>query len=281
MLAMENVGEIQRLWYEEELTYREIEAELGVSSKTISKALNRPEEFVEGYRRKEAAWRPVVGPYEGRIEELLRGKAWAGGKRAKRTARWVYRQIRKEGFKGAESTVRAYVRERYRRSRPSCPIGYDPGEEVQFDFGKDTVKIGGRVTLVHFMGATFGYSTRRQLFAYPAERQECLFDGIERTYQRAEGVSVRATLDNTTLAVSKILKGKDRKETDAYKAFRTMLGITLRFTNPGAAWEKGHAEGTVGWATTTTPITTPRRPAYSSRPRRRRGECWRARAASS
>ena len=170
MLAMENVGEIQRLWYEEELTYREIEAELGVSSKTISKALNRPEEFVEGYRRREAAGRPVVGPFEERIEELLRGKAWAGGKRAKRTARWVYQQIRKEGYKGAESTVRAYVRERYRRSWPSCPIGYDPGEEVQFDFGKDTVKIGERVTLVHFMGATFGYSAYSDESGHPFQR---------------------------------------------------------------------------------------------------------------
>ena len=144
---IEEVGEIQRLWYEEEATYREIAKALGVSTKTIAKALKRPEEFVEGYRREKPAERPVLGAYEERIEELVKGREWAKRKRAKRTARYVYRQLKKEGYKGAESTVRAYIRQRYRKPRGRCPIEYWPGGEVQFDFGKDTVKIGERVGL--------------------------------------------------------------------------------------------------------------------------------------
>jgi len=65
------------------------------------------------------------------------------------------------------------------------------------------------------VGVTFPYSTRRFLFAYPAERQECLFDAIERSYQRADGVTERLTLDNTKLAVIKVLRaaGVRRRKT--------------------------------------------------------------------
>ena len=56
------------------------------------------------------------------------------------------------------------------------------------------------------------------------------------------------TLDNTKLAVVKVLKGRNRKETKPYEAFRTTLGINPRFTNRESPWEKGHVEGTMGWA---------------------------------
>lgn len=250
MHSMDLVCKIQDLKYDLKKTYKEIQDALGVSSKTISKALHQPQRFAEGYQRTVEAQRPALGGYLERIEELLKGKAWARrrGKRVRRTARWVYRTIRKEGFEGAESTVRAYIRERFKKPRAACPIEHLPGAEVQFDFGEYPILLGGEVRVIHFVGAIFPYSTRRFLFAYPAERQECLFDAMERCYQRAEGVSDRATLDNTSLAVKKILEGKRREETEDYARFRGMLGVNPRFTNRGAAWEKGHVEGTIGWA---------------------------------
>jgi len=247
--SMELVCRIQDLKNELGKSYKEIQEDLGISSKTISKALHHPERFVEGYQRTVAAPRPALGDYLGRIEELLKGKAWARkrGKRVRRTARWVYRTIHKEGYQGAESTVRAYIRERFRHPRAACPIEHPPGAEVQFDFGEYPILLGGEVVVIHFVGATFCYSTRRFLFAYPAERQECLLDGMERCYQRAGGVTDRATLDNTKLAVQKVLEGKNRKETDNYARFRGMVGVKPRFTNRAAGWEKGHVEGTIGW----------------------------------
>ena len=250
VLTVEKVSQIQTLKHDKGKTYEEISKELGVSSKTISKALHRAEEFAEGYRRGVPAPRPVVGPYEKRIQELLEGKPWARekGRVVRRTSRWVFRKIKKEGFEGSESAVRAYVRARFKQPRAACPIEHPPGDEVQFDFGHYRVKVGAVVRLVHFVGAVFPYSTRRFLFAYPAERQECLFDAIERTYQLAGGVSLRATLDNTTLAVIKVLKGRQRLETPDYLRFRAGLGVSARYTNVRAGWEKGHVEGTVGWA---------------------------------
>lgn len=247
---MEDIAEIQRLKREENKTYTEICEIMGVSSKTVSKALNRPEEFVDGYRREAPYERPALGDFIERIEELLKGKDWerTKGRRVRRTSRWIYRQIRKEGFTGAESTVRTYVGSKFKQPRAACPIEHPPGDETQFDFGQYPVKIGDAVTQVHFCGATFSFSTRRFLFAYPAERQECLFDAIERTYQRAGGVTARITLDNTKLAVAKVLEGRKREETADYKRFRVLLGVAPHYTNRAAGWEKGHVEGTVGWA---------------------------------
>ena len=247
---METVRQIQALKYEQFKTYEEIQAELGLSSKTIAKALLRPEEILEGYQRATPTPRPVLGPFEEKIEELLRGKDWSKeqGRKVRRTARWVYRQLKKQGFTGAESTVRVYVRSKFKQPRAACPIEHRPAAEVQFDFGQTVVKVSGSVTVVHFVGAVFPYSTRRFLFPYPAERQECLFDAMERVYQGADGLTELATLDNTKLAVKKVLEGRRREETAAYERFRTALGVNPRYTNRAAGWEKGHVEGTVGWA---------------------------------
>jgi len=250
VLSMERVARIQELSVNDGKTYREIALELGVSSKTIAKALNKPAKFAEGYQRRVPVPRRALGGFEDKIAELLRGKPWARGpgKRVRRTARWVFRQLRKLGYTGAESTVRTYIRQMIKQPRPACPIEHPPGDEAQFDFGEYPVLMAGKVTTVHFAGATFPYSTRRFLFAYPKERQECLLDGMEKTYRLAGGVTERATLDNTTLAVSKVLEGRAREETRNYLRFRTTLGLVPRFTNRGAGWEKGHVEGTVGWA---------------------------------
>ena len=250
MHSMDLVCRIQDLRNDSGKSYKEIQEVLGISSKTISKALNQPERFFEGYKRTVPAESPVLGKYHARIEELLKGKEWARsrGHRVRRTARWVYRKIRKEGYQGAESTVRTYIRQRFKKPRPACPIEHPPGSEAQFDFGEYPILVGGEVQVIHFVGATFPYSTRRFLFAYRAERQECLFDAIERCYQRAGGVTDRLTLDNTKLAVIKVLKGRRREETENYLRFRGMLGVNPRFTNRAAGWEKGHVEGTIGWA---------------------------------
>ena len=119
---------------------------------------------------------------------------------------------------------------------------------MPFDFGQCPVKVGGSVRMVHFVGSVFSESTRRMLFAYPAEDEECLFDAMECTYPKAGGITERSTLEDTKLAVAKVLEGRLREETEAYKRFRVLLGVTPRFTNVCAGSEKGHVEGTVGWA---------------------------------
>ena len=51
----------------------------------------------------------------------------------------------------------------------------------------------------------------------------------------------------SSLAVKKVLEGRKREETEAFARFRSVLGVTPRYTNRAAGWEKGHVEGTIGW----------------------------------
>src|SRR4030095_4455055 len=124
MISVEVVRQVHTLRFEQGMTYEQIQSELGLSSKTVAKALLRPEELLEGYQRAVASPRPGVGPVAERIEELLGGKDWANekGRKVRRTARWVWRQLKKAGFVGAESTVRSHIREHLKLPRPACPI---------------------------------------------------------------------------------------------------------------------------------------------------------------
>ena len=74
MHSMDLVCRIQDLRNDSGKSYKEIQEVLGISSKTISKALNQPERFFEGYKRTVPAESPVLGKYHARIEELLEGK---------------------------------------------------------------------------------------------------------------------------------------------------------------------------------------------------------------
>ena len=54
-------------------TTEQIQVELGLSSKTVAKALLRPEEILDGYQGSAASLKPVIDPVAQRIEDLLRG----------------------------------------------------------------------------------------------------------------------------------------------------------------------------------------------------------------
>ena len=62
------------------------------------------------------------------------------------------------------------------------------------------------------------------------------------------GVTRRVVLDNTSLAVRRILKGRDREETDAFHGFRGSYPFHADFCAPSRGNEKGSAEGGVRYA---------------------------------
>jgi hypothetical protein len=78
--------------------------------------------------------------------------------------------------------------------------------------------------------------------AYPIERLESLMDGISEALEWLGGVPRRAVLDNTSLAVRKVLKGTNRVETDRFHAFRGEWVLHVDFCAPAKGWEKGAVE---------------------------------------
>jgi hypothetical protein len=105
---------------------------------------------------------------------------------------WV--ELHKLGIPMGESTVRMYVQERRKPSKPAyVPLDFAPGERAEFDFGEATMKLKGQLVKVprlsgrlRFSGAMFVecFPTQRKarLPARPAPRLRVL--GRSATYSR-------------------------------------------------------------------------------------------------
>ena len=84
--------------------------------------------------------------------------------------------------------------------------------------------------------------------AYLNEAQEVFLDGHVRAFEHFGGIPVRVRYDNLKAAVVRVLKGRDRVESDRFVAMRSHYGFESFFCRPGidGAHEKGGVEGEIG-----------------------------------
>jgi transposase len=120
-----------------------------------------------------------------------------------------------------------------------------PGKTMEGDFGQSVAKIAGKVTRVFYFVAALPACNAYAAKAYPVERLECLLDGINHAFECFRGLTDRIVLDNTSLAVRRVLRGTDREETDGFQAFRGSFPIGVDYCAPAKGWEKGSVEGGV------------------------------------
>ncbi len=239
--------QIREAYYIQKKSMREIAREQGHSRNTVKKAVEEKAAFQ--YTRKEPTPSPILGPYKKRLKELVKANARLPRKQ-RYTTRKMYEIIQGEGYEGAESTVRRYVgelRKRVKRKEVFIPLEYDPGVDMQMDWGAAQVVLGGQVTTVNLFLLRWCYSRKLFVAAYPRARQECFMDGHVRAFHYFGGLPQRIIYDNLKSAVKKILKGRNRKEQDVFLAFRTHYVIDSRYCNPHAGHEKGGVESDVGY----------------------------------
>src|SRR5438105_2258959 len=84
---------------------------------------------------------------------------------------------------------------------------------------------GARLERVKFLVATLPASNTYFAKLYAAERLECLLDGMVCACRHFGGLPRRFVLDNTSLAVREVLRGRDRTETAGFQAFRGALPV--------------------------------------------------------
>ena len=84
--------------------------------------------------------------------------------------------------------------------------------------------------------------------AYLNEAQEVFLDGHVQGFEHFGGVPGRIRYDNLKAAVERVLKGRDRIESDRFIALRSHYGFDSFFCQPGlkGSHEKGGVEGEVG-----------------------------------
>ena len=196
---------------------------------------------------------PKIDPWKPVIETWLEADKKAPRKQRHSARRVWQRLVEEHGADISEPTVRRFVAEvRARQEFPlaevAVPQHHPLGEEAEVDFGTATVILAGAATEVQLFIMRLSASGRAYPRAYLNEGQEVFLDGHVRAFEHFGGVPARIRYDNLKAAVEKILRGRDRLESERFVALRSHYGFDSFFCQPGVkgAHEKGGVEGEIG-----------------------------------
>jgi transposase len=243
--------QIRRAHAREGLSIRELSRRFGVHRRDVRAALvsavpppRKPSPPREA---------PALGPWKQVIDGWLEADQMAPRKQ-RHTARRVWERLVDEHQADvAESTVRRYVGEARRRQafpvmEVMVPQRHPLGEEAEVDFGDISVYIDGILTVVHLFVMRLSASGQAFRRAYLNEAQEVFLDGHVRAFEAFGGVPGTVRYDNLKAAVVRVMKGRDRTESERFVALRSHYGFESFYCRPGieGSHEKGGVEGEIG-----------------------------------
>ena len=235
MIRVSRWSEIRYMFLSDQIPKKQIARRLGVDVKTVRRAIDTEE---ASRKRKSPPRGRRLDRFRPQIEEWLHQDP-------KLTAKRIGKLLRPLAGRLPPRTVREYVAlVRRELFLPEAFVHrtHRPGDTMEVDFGESWAMVGGRLRKVKFLVATLPASNVYFAKAYPVERLECLLDGIAAAFRHFGGTTRRVVIDNTSLAVKRVLKGTDREETDDFEAFRGAYPFHADFCAPGKGHEKGSVE---------------------------------------
>jgi transposase len=235
---------------EPDVSVRELARRFSTHRRTVREALTSA---VPAPRKPVTRSSPVMEPWKATIDGWLDADREAPRKQ-RHTARRVWQRLVDEHqAMVGESTVRRYVAEA-RRHHPMVlaevmvPQRHPLGAEAEVDFGRVHAVIGGVETDAWMFVMRLSASGRGFHRVYRNEAQQAFLDGHVRGFEHFGGVPVQVRYDNLKPAVVRVLKGRDRAESERFVALRSHYSFDSFFCRPGkdGAHEKGGVEGEVG-----------------------------------
>jgi hypothetical protein len=124
-----------------------------------------------------------------------------------------------------------------------------PGAEAEVDFGDVWVRLAGEMTKCFLFTLRLSYSGKAVHRVFASQGQEAFIEGHLHAFAVLGGVPAgKIRYDNLRSAVSRVLMGRDRAESDRWVLFRSHFGFDAFYCKPGidGAHEKGGVEGEVG-----------------------------------
>jgi transposase len=242
--------QIRKAHEREGLSIRELSRRFGVHRRDVRLAL---ESAVPPERKQPVRTAPALDRWKPTIDGWLEADRTAPRKQ-RHTARRVFQRLVDEhDAEVGESTVRRYVAEVRRRMdvplvEVMVPQHHLLGDEAEVDFGTASVYLAGVLVDVSMFIMRLSASGRAYPRAYLNEAQEVFLDGHVRAFEHFGGVPNRIRYDNLKAAVERVLKGRDRIESERFVALRSHYGFDSFFCQPGikGSHEKGGVEGEVG-----------------------------------
>ena len=239
------------------LGVRELARRHGVHRRTVREALASP---VPAPRKLPARDSPLLDSVAGLIDAMLREDLDAPRKQ-RHTSRRIWQRLTDEcGMDVSYSYVcqyagprRVQIEAEHRAAAGSVegfvPQAKEPGAEAEVDFGTVSVVLGDDQAVCQLFAYRLSYSGLGVHRVYASCAQEAFLEGHVTAFEVTGGVPWRhVRYDNLSPAVSKVMTGRDRKETSRWSAFRSWYGFEAFYCEPGiaGAHEKGGVEGEVG-----------------------------------
>src|SRR4051794_10060933 len=202
---------------------------------------------------------PRLDPVKPLIDAMLREDLTAPRKQRHTARRILARLVDEHGHADLKyPTVRDYVARRraeiaLEAGNPAVeamvPQSHEPGAEAEVDFAELYVDLAGCRTKVFLFTLRLSYSGRAVHRVFASQGQEAFLEGHIHAFERLGGVPwERIRYDNLKAAVSRVLFGRDREESDRWVEFRSHYGFDAFYCRPGVegAHEKGGVEGEGG-----------------------------------
>ena len=252
MLAMSEIHNIRKLYYEEGKSISEISRETGCDRKTIREYLDKKDWNQELPKTITNSNFPKLAQYKSDIDAWLTEDKKAK-KKQRHTAKRVYNRLVEkynDKFDCSYRSVAGYValrkKEIYGKKTGHLPLEHIPGE-AQADFGDAEYYENGKLYSGKYLNLSFPHSNKGYLQLFKGENQECLFEGLISIFNHIGGVPSLIWFDNASTIVTKILKNGERNLTDAFLRFMEHYRFGATFCNANAGHEKGNVEGKVGY----------------------------------
>lgn len=247
---------IRRDHRREDLSIRELATRHGVHRRTVRQALASAEPPPRKTPQRAAPKLDLVAPL---IDVMLREDLTAPRKQQHTARRVLARLVDEHGVRDVSYwTVRDYVG----RRRPEIaaeggrllelayvPQSHAPGAEGEVDFADLWIDLAGvrtKVLLFTFRLSCSGKAVHR---AFGTQGQEAFLEGHLEAFRVLGGApSVHVRYDNLKSAVSRVLFGRSRIESQRWVTFRSHYGFDAFYCQPGidGAHEKGGVEGEGG-----------------------------------
>jgi transposase len=197
--------------------------------------------------------RPAIDPYAAIIDGWLLADRDVPRKQ-RHTARRVWqRLVAEHGATLAEVTVSRYVARRRAelgldKSEVTVPQAHLPGAEAEVDFGEFHAMVAGALVKLWMFVMRLSCSGRAFHVAFATQAQEAFLEGHVLALEYFGAVPGRVRYDNLGPAVVRVLRGRDRAESERFIALRSHYGFDSFFCTPGkgGAHEKGGVEGEIG-----------------------------------
>ncbi|HEX5535489.1 MAG TPA: IS21 family transposase, partial [Actinomycetales bacterium] len=232
---------IRRDHRREELSIRQLADRHRVHRRTVRQAL---ESAVPPPRKPRVFPAPVLDPVKPLIDAMLRSDVDAPKKQRHTARRVLARLVDEHGAVDLSySTVRDYVAKRRpeiaaEAGKPleaGCvPQTHPPAAEGEVDFHDLWVVLRGVKTKTALFTMRLSFSGRAAHRVSLSQGQEAFLESHVYAFERLGGVPLdKIRYDNLKPAVSRVLCGRTRQETERWVAFRSHYGFDPFYCVPG------------------------------------------------